>query len=435
MTAGTIILGAGMAGLGAGLATRAPVYESAFTPGGVCHSFYRTRDGAARDPLIDNVDDCFRFEPAGGHWLFGASEAALARFRRHSAFRSYVRSAAAYFPRDDRYVPFPIQYHLHCFDRVERARMLDEIEAADGDCAEADTFSQWLVTRFGPTLCARFFLPFNARYTAGYLDALAPQDLYKSSVDRAQVRAGARGPVPDTGYNATFHYPERGLDRLVRGLASGCDVRFGHEVVHIDAAERRVTFADGTGESYATVISTLPLDRMLRLADVAIEEPPDPATAVLVANIGARRGRRCPQFHWVYVPDASSGLHRVGFYSNVDADFLPGGGERDEFVAIYAERSYRAGETPDATGRAQAAAAIVAELQQWGFIEEALVVEPTVADPAYTWKWPRSRWADRASAELAARGIHQIGRYGAWRFQGMVASFEEGMNTIKPTDS
>jgi protoporphyrinogen oxidase len=432
--AGTIILGSGMAGLGAGLATRAPVYESAFTPGGVCHSFYRTRDGAARDPLTDNVDDCFRFEPAGGHWLFGASDAALARFRPYSAFRSYVRSAAAFFSRDDRYVPFPIQYHLHCFDSGERARMLDEIEAADGDGAEADTFAQWLLTRFGPALCERFFLPFNARYTAGYLDALAPQDLYKSAIDLAQVRAGARGAIPDTGYNATFHYPERGLDRLVRGLASGCDVHFGHEVVRIDAAERRVTFADGTGESYVSMISTLPLDRMLRLCDVGVDVPPDPATAVLVVNIGALRGRRCPHFHWVYVPDACSGLHRVGFYSNVDADFVPRGCAGDKFVGIYAERSYRSGQTPDATGRAQAAAAIVAELQQWGFIEEALVVEPTVADPAYTWKWPHSRWADCASANLAARGIRQIGRYGAWKFQGMVASFEEGVNTSKPSD-
>lgn len=417
-----------MAGLGAGLATGAPVYEAGFKPGGVCHSFYRTRDGTAREPQVDNVSDCFRFEPAGGHWLFGASDAALARFARFCTFRSYVRNAAAYFAKDDRYVPFPIQYHLHCFGSDERARMLDEIEAAAvRDRADAETFAQWLLAQFGPTLCERFFLPFNDRYTAGYLHAIAPQDLYKSAVDRAKVRAGTRGPVPDTGYNATFHYPDRGLDGLVRGLASGCDLHLGHEVVGIDVDERRVTFGNGARVSYESIISTIPLDRMLRVCGLEVDVPPDPATAVLVVNIGALRGPRCPPWHWVYMPDATSGLHRVGFYSNVDRDFLPAGVERHALVSLYAERSYRCGAAPDAEGCERAAAAMVTELQQFGFIAEALVVEPTVADPAYTWKWPRSRWVDRAMARLAAHGVRQIGRYGAWKFQGMAASFEEGV--------
>ena len=69
---------------------------------------------------------------------------------------------------------------------------------------------------------------------------------------------------------------------------------------------------------------------------------------------------------------------------------------------------------------------MVAELQAWGFIGETLTVQVGFTDPAYTWSWPGSTWVHDATQALARRGIRQIGRYGAWRFQGMVESFEEG---------
>src|SRR5260370_30469344 len=74
---------------------------------------------------------------------------------------------------------------------------------------------------------------------------------------------------------------------------------------------------------------------------------PDPYTSVLVLNVGARRGERCPNDHWVYFPVSRSGFHRVGFYSAVDDRFLPySARDANDRVSIYVERSYAGGNRP-----------------------------------------------------------------------------------------
>jgi protoporphyrinogen oxidase len=376
---------------------------------------------------MEDVTGCFRFEPAGGHWLFGLSPAGLEGMRRFGEFRTYTRRAAVLLA-DGQLVPFPLQDNLRYLDAPLRKRILDELASPRVPLQPSATFAQWLHASFGPTLCALFFQPFNERYTAGLLRDVAPQDFYKSPVDLDRVRQGALEPVADRGYNQSFHYPEGGLDQLARAIGTGCEIHLSHRVVAIDVEERRIEFGNGRTLGYDHVISTLPLHEMAAMCRLEARHAADPATAVLVVNIAATRGRRCPIAHWVYLAESRSGMHRVGFYSNVDASFLPAGlAEGQEYLSLYAECSYQStGVTPDDAALAEAARAIVDELKEWGFIEEAMIVEPTFTDPAYTWTRPGSRWATDTIRSLAAFGIQQIGRYGAWRFQGIATSFEEG---------
>jgi hypothetical protein len=90
------------------------------------------------------------------------------------------------------------------------------------------------------------------------------------------------------------------------------------------------------------------------------------------------------------------------------------------------KRSYLSGSEPVSTELARATGAIVDELKEWRFIDGVLVVDPTFTDPAYTWSWQGSEWARETIGLLAEQGIRQMLRYGPWRFQGMMASFEVG---------
>jgi protoporphyrinogen oxidase len=432
----SIILGAGVTGLGAALSSRLTVYEGASRPGGVCHSYYRSIDGSPQDPLLDDVSECFRFEPGGGHWLFGVSGEAFEALRAFGTFRTYVRRAATFFPQERRFIPYPLQDNLRYLDPKLRDRILTEICAAQPRAvAGCLSFKEWLLMCFGPSLCDLFFFPFNDRYTCGYLEHIAPQDGYKSAIDRGRVLQGAFEPTADAGYNRAFHYPEGGLDRLIRAISAGCDIQLEHRVISIDTLKHIVRFSNGQGVTYDKIISTIPLDSMLRLCGITGRTRPDPATAVLVVNIAARKGIDCPSYHWVYVPSSKSGIHRVGFYSNVDQSFLPAQHRScDDLVSVYAERSYVAGNMPSEMELDDAARAIVDELKEWGFISDVLVVDRSFTDPAYTWSWQRSVWAKEAIQLLAGLGIRQIGRYGAWKFQGMLASFGEGFATGKNCD-
>jgi protoporphyrinogen oxidase len=151
-----------------------------------------------------------------------------------------------------------------------------------------------------------------------------------------------------------------------------------------------------------------------------------PYVSVLVLNIGAKRGPRCPADHWLYIPRSRSGFYRVGFYSHVDSSFAP---ERVDGrrVAIYVESAYANGRRPSDEEVSRYEVSVVRELKEWGFIEEAEVVDPTWIDVAYTWAYPGSRWRETALEALAAHSIDSVGRYGAWRFQGIAESIREGL--------
>lgn len=178
---------------------------------------------------------------------------------------------------------------------------------------------------------------------------------------------------------------------------------------------------------YETLVSTLPLNKMMEMTGLHVPAQEDPYTSVLVLNIGALRGPNCPDDHWLYNPDAKSGFHRVGFYSNVDRSFLPASARaRNEAVSIYVERAFVGGDTMTDEEVRDYCEATVKELQDWGYITDAEVVDPTWIDVAYTWSYPNSRWKQQAMQKLEDQSIFQVGRYGRWIFQGIADSIRDG---------
>ncbi|MEM3449612.1 MAG: protoporphyrinogen oxidase-like protein, partial [Nitrososphaerota archaeon] len=189
-----------------------------------------------------------------------------------------------------------------------------------------------------------------------------------------------------------------------------------------------VFFEDGSGSRFEILISTLPLNKVLKMAEIELDEPPDPYTSVLVLNIGAERGAECPEEHWVYLPQSRSGFHRVGFYSNVDVTFLPTSGRSDRSrVSIYVERAFQGGKCPVPSEVETYKEEVVKELREWRWIGDVEVVDHTWIDVAYTWSFPGSNWRQKALKFLEERGIYQIGRYGRWVFQGISDSTRDGL--------
>ncbi len=422
------VLGAGMTGLAAGYASGLLVYEAGEWPGGICSSYYVRPDGQERLPVAPGDGEAYRFEIGGGHWIFGGDPLVLRFIRKLTPVRSYARRSAVYFPEQERFVPYPLQNHLRYLGQEVAAQVLEEVMNGHHRLIEATTMADWLRASFGPTLCELFFDPFHELYTAGLFREIAPQDPYKTPVNPSLVIRGAFDEVPQVGYNVTFVYPEEGLNVLAQRMAERCRIHFGKRVVRIDVDSRDVYFEDGTWEGYEELISTLPLNRVMEMTGLEVDEPADPATSVLVVNIGAQKGPKCPSEHWLYIPRSRAGFHRVGFYSNVDPSFLPASARgRQDRVSIYVEKAYREGEKPSEPEIESLCRAVVAELQEWGWIGEAEVVDPTWIDVAYTWSWPGSKWRQKALKKLEEHGIYQVGRYARWVFQGIADSIKDGL--------
>ena len=412
------ILGGGVTGLAAGLVSGAPVYEANAYPGGICSSYYLLPQSRDRLTIRPSDEGSYRFEHGGGHWIFGGDPAILRFIQDLSPCQRYTRDSAVYFAREELFVPYPLQLHTdHLAPELARRSTREMAQAAGG---QLDTMEDWLRSCFGDSLVEAFFGPFHHRYTAGLWTSIAPQDAYKSPASPPRDR---RGPGT-SGYNVTFLYPKDGLNRLVQRMAAQADVHYSKRVVSIDTKARQLGFADGTEIEYRRLLSTLPLSSMQELTGLVTRERPDPHTSVLVINIGASKGARCPDKHWLYVPDSETGFHRIGVYSNVTGDFVPGG--KPDLVSLYIESAYRGGERPDQKTVEKLCSQTVDELTRWEFIREAEVVDPTWIDIAYTWSWPDSRWRAAALQALEAKGIFMVGRYGRWIFQGIADSIRDG---------
>ncbi len=423
----SIILGAGMTGLAAGIKSGFPIFEAKGIPGGICSSYYIRPGENNRSHTPPEDQEAYRFELGGGHWIFGKNTEILAYIEGLTALKQYQRVSSVYFREKNLYVPYPLQNNLRFLPQKIIESAVREIKASALD--SPDTMSEWLHQCFGTTLCNLFFYPFHELYTTGLYPSIAPQDAYKSPVDRDIVLQGASTTAPPVGYNATFTYPRADLFHLAQSLAESCDIYYQKNVVKIDIFKRIVYFADGSEQKYQSLISTLPLNKMLEFSALVLADiHPAPYTSVLVLNIGAKRGSQCPNDHWLYHPTSVSGFHRVGFYSNVDASFLPLSSRKNlDRVSIYVERAYPGGQEPSAQEKSSYAEAVIKELQEWKFIAAIEVLDPTWIDVAYTWQHPNSKWQKEAIRKLAEYGIHQIGRYGRWKFQGIADSIQEGL--------
>jgi len=366
----TVILGAGMTGLAAGIKTGALIYEASDKPGGICRSYYQGG---------------YRFENGGGHWIFGADDDIMPFIQKYCSINEHSRDAGIYF---NQIFPYPIQ----------NIKNLKETYCAN-------SFKEWLQIRFGDTLCGMFFWPFNKKYTAGFYDDVLQDDPAKS-------------PRNGTGYNDTFVYPQGGLDAMVDKMAEKQNIHYSKKAIKIDSEGRVVTFSDGEVVHYDRLISTIPLKQTLKL--MGKYENDLPHTSVLVLNIGAERGPRCPKEHWLYIPDPATPFYRVGFYSNVDPSFAPAGK-----VGLYVERAFDG--YADPADHYSYAREVIQTLTDWGWIKYADVINASWIPYGYTWLKSGSRREEKL-AYLKSVGIDSIGRYGAWRFCGISESILQGLS-------
>ncbi|MBR8826551.1 MAG: FAD-dependent oxidoreductase [Gomphosphaeria aponina SAG 52.96 = DSM 107014] len=421
----TIILGGGMTGLAAGIASNCPVFEAAATPGGICSSYYVRPHTSERLSQMPEDGEAYRFEIGGGHWIFGGDPTILRYIKSLTPVKNYYRRSSVYFQEEDLYIPYPLQNNLHYLNPDICLQALQEITQPQP--VTGNTMKAWLTKNFGQTLCDRFFYAFHQLYTAGLYTKIAPQDAYKSPINLSQVITGALSTATAVGYNVTFIYPASGLNTLAQKMASQSDVKYNKKVVEIDVAQKKITTADGSCTVYENLITTLPLNKMIAMTGLSVEEETPPYTSVLVLNIGAEKGDRTPDAHWLYNPDTQSGFHRVGFYSNVDPSFLPQSArEKGDRVSIYVEKAYLGGVKPTTTEIHSYSQDVITELQRWNYIKQTEVVSPTWIDVAYTWTLPNSTWREKAMKTLEEHDIYPIGRYARWIFQGIADSIKDG---------
>jgi protoporphyrinogen oxidase len=394
-----VIIGAGISGLSAGQELRSDflILEKSSALGGLAGQY---RAGG------------FAFDHGGHYFHFQDKPEIQRHVEMFHAFRRYRRNSKVFL--QGRFIPYSLQYHLAGLPARQRNPILAEVLAGPGGPAggPAQDLERFLLAHFGPSLVRLFFAPYLEKFYGRPLAAMiAGMDKGSIPVPRKEdVVAGAlcRRPCAE-GYNPVFYYPSGSLQAFIDdyGRPLAARIRCREEVVAIEPA-RKLVVTNGGSYRYDSLISTMPLNRLL-----GIMTPPQPfprkqfhhLSTLVVNAVLARRRRR---FHWLYLPETQFPFYRVGYY--------PAAGT----VAVYLEKTIAADSPLDAR---QVRREAVFTLKRTGMIagaEEILfhdLKRIPVSYVVFDRGWPRL--VPAALAHLRRQSIHSIGRYGSWNYTSM----------------
>ncbi len=245
-----IVLGAGMAGLGAGIALREAgeiglILEKTDKPGGLCQT--------------QNILGC-DFDYGPKLLLLNDSENSqeILSFLNGN-YEKYPVQESVYLSKYG-FVGFPLQRYLVDLPEEERKKILDDLNYAHEHPKEVKSFKDWLINSYGEYFCELILFPYEQKKWLVDLDKMDYQWALERpiKVDKDEVLKGSRETLPP---NRWYYYPKHSnITALTLPITQKVGkIQFKASVKSINLKEKSVT-VEGKKYYYDYLISSLPLD-------------------------------------------------------------------------------------------------------------------------------------------------------------------------------
>ena len=313
----TVILGAGVAGLGAALKARELGTESVI---------FEAR--AATGGLLDNFTvGGFRFDHAV-HLSFATEEKVREIFDQ-SPYHTHPAESFCF--DQDRWLKHPIQNNLSPLPAADKVELIKSFLSRP-ESQEEDNYESWLRHQYGVGIAQRYPI----RYTQKYW-ATAARDLSTSWIGNRMRRAeldeilyGAfSAETPNTYYTKEMRYPKvGGYKAFIQPLIDAATIRLEHRAVSVDTQQKIVTFANGTQVGYRQLVSTLPLPVMADIlvnAPVAVTDAARKLKATSIDLISVAFNKALVKDLWFYIYDEDIFASRAYSPSVKAAENVPDG--------------------------------------------------------------------------------------------------------------
>jgi protoporphyrinogen oxidase len=226
------------------------------------------------------------------------------------------------------------------------------------------------------------------------------------------------------GPNNTFQFPKTGgtgsIWEAVADMVGREHFRLNTEVLGIDPAAKQVAFADGTTEYYDVLISTLPIDRLVDLADfTALREPASKlrysSSNIIGIGLSGKPPTTLAKKCWMYFPESNCPFYRVTVFSNYSPQNVP---NIEKQWSLMAEVS----ESPHKEVNAETLIEDVIE----GMFATRLINKSH--DVISTWSYRahygyptpalgRDNALNALHPELEKHNIYSRGRFGGWKYE------------------
>jgi len=424
---GTIILGAGLAGLSAAyhLGRGYSLFEKEDEVGGMARSV--RKDGYTFD--------------YDGHLLHFRNEYAFSLVRKildgnlapHKR-NSWIYSKGSYtrYPFQANSYGLPKEIVRECLLGLIKAKLPSSLEAeGKSKGASNGNFENWIRKTFGAGIAEHFMLPYNRKFwtmepselTCDWLDGFVPVPTLEDAVTGA-ISSNTKA----YGYNQRFWYPVKGgIHEVAEGFSQRINnICLNKKAVTIDQRRKEMVFEDGTITKFKHLIATIPLPELSKML-VSVPSEIKKAfsmlrfTSIFVVNLGVAKDDVTDR-HWVYYPDKEIAFYRLGFPTNFSMDVAP-----PKRMSIYAEISYSGNKAID---KQKAISDTIINLKDLGVISNENEIEvclPMDIKYGYVIYDENRRQAVRTIKDYLRRfGIHTAGRYGSWKYMSMEDVILEG---------
>lgn len=413
-----VILGAGPTGLGAGYRLLEKghddwdIFEMNPYVGGHATSF---RDGKG-----------FTWD-IGGHIIFShypyydrMVETLLGdRVLSHER-ESWVRLLGTFirYPFQNNFQFLPPEVVLECVMGLIEAR---------GNSAKPANFEEWIRGSFGEGIARHFLIPYNMKVWSHPLTMMDYAWIGErvSVIDIGHVMAnliyrredGAWGP------NNRFLFPlHGGTGGLWRAMVPllGERIKLLRKASRISPLTRTVRFENGEETRYDYLISSMPVDELVRITEGAPEAVREAAKSLRKAGgfiVGVGIAQKCPSDkNWIYFPEGNCPFYRVTYLSNYSPFMAPEG----NYYSLLCETSF-------SPFKAVSRKSIVQETVR-GLVSSGMISEKDTHDIVSTYliESPYLLPVPSLGRDAALRTIHAFleeneiysrGRFGGWKYE------------------
>ncbi len=331
------------------------------------------------------------------------------------------------------YVDFPFQDNISQLGLEDRKVVLRSLleRRLEENSARPGNLEEYSLRELGGGIVDLFFRPYNEKLWRTPLSGM--DYAWLSSKIRLpgaagladSILGGTRAGKEDVAPHAEFIYPRQGgiaslvegLLRAIRPVSPFC----GAEVLKIDAG-RKVVHTGRGAVRYGRLISTLPLDRAVRLAGLkdcykAVSRLR--ATRVVCLQY-ALSAVNLPPYHWIYVPDPAVPFYRLTRADLINPRAVPGG------KALLVECSI-----PEGGSAAGLEKRVTASLAGLGIVKKKDIRKVWLSSHYPAYPVPHTRRSEDVPfclRRLSASGIISAGRFGEWSIYNMDHSIEAGIS-------
>ncbi|MBT1071750.1 protoporphyrinogen/coproporphyrinogen oxidase [Pelotalea chapellei] len=344
-----------------------------------------------------------------------------------------------------RWVPYPFQNNVRHLPDEALRECVEGLRSLSGTPGDSANFRDWMHAVFGSGIVKHFMEPYNSKVWGVPLEIMSKEWIAErvSVVDLARIERNIAEQRDDLswGPNNTFKFPScGGTGAIYEAIADRFRdrIHLNHEMTSIDLDARQVRFANGRVESYDVLISTVPLDLLVR-ACTGVPDQVRGAAAGLVHNSGLIVGlgleqRRDDSKCWMYFPEDSSPFYRVTNFHNYSPFNVPDGAV-DRYSSLMCETTY-------SPHKPVSREDIVEETVQ-GLINTGLLFEGQrtsiasryLIDIPYSYPVPtlgRDQVLATVQPFLESCNVYSRGRFGAWKYEvgNMDHSFMQGVEAV-----